>query len=93
MGSIPDLEQWYRSQLWLRFNPLAWELPYAIGMALKLKKPQNPKPNKQRNETVPGIKPGGYDAKAQTASCHHALNFVETCLSDILIMTVKLLNL
>ena len=47
-GSIPDLAQWVKNPelLWLRCTPaatapilpLAWELPYAVGMTLKSKK-------------------------------------------------------
>ena len=32
------LQLWCRSQLWLRFDPLAQELPYAAGVAKKKKK-------------------------------------------------------
>ena len=38
----PSLAQWVKVprivQLWLKFNPLAWEFPYAMGMAIKKKK-------------------------------------------------------
>jgi len=33
-------------QLWLHFDPLAWKLPYAMGLALKKKKK---KEKKERN--------------------------------------------
>ena len=46
VGSSPDLAQWIRDLafLWLRcrpatvalIRPLAWELPYAMGVALKV---------------------------------------------------------
>ena len=32
---------WYRSQMQLQFDPLAWELPYAAGVALKKKNKKN----------------------------------------------------
>ena len=48
MGLIPGLAQWVKDPpllwLWYRlaatapFGPLAWELPYAMGVALKKKK-------------------------------------------------------
>jgi len=42
MGLNPSLAQWVKVprivQLWLKFNPLAWEFPYAMGMAIKKKK-------------------------------------------------------
>ena len=48
MGSTPDLVQWLKDLelLWLwcslvakaQIQPLAWELPYAIGAALKRQK-------------------------------------------------------
>ena len=37
-------------RLWLQFNPLVWELPYASGMALKSKK------EKKRKLTLQGWK-------------------------------------
>ena len=47
-GSSPGLTQWVKDPawLWLRYRlaavdpsgPLAWELPYAMGVALKSKK-------------------------------------------------------
>ena len=52
-GLIPRLAQWVhdlellrlwpRSPLWLGFNPwpLAWELPHAVGVALKRQKNKN----------------------------------------------------
>ena len=51
--SIPDLAQWVKNPelLWLRCRPaatapilpLAWELPYAVGMMLKSKKKKKKK--------------------------------------------------
>ena len=41
-GSIPDLAQWVKDPLLLQaiapIRPLAWEVPYASGVALKKKK-------------------------------------------------------
>ena len=50
VGSIPGLAQWFGDlalcELWCRtaaaalIRPLAWELPFATGAALKSKKPK-----------------------------------------------------
>ena len=51
--SLPGLSQWVKDpvSLWLWYRPaaaapvqpLAWELPYTVGAALKKKKKKNPK--------------------------------------------------
>ena len=60
-GSIPGLIQWVKdlALLWHRpeaaapVQPLAWELPYAVGVALKRQKEKKKeKKKKQRHSTV-----------------------------------------
>ena len=60
-GSIPGLAQWVKDLallwLWCRLaataptGPLAWEPPYAVGMALKRKQKQNKKQKKTKKPT------------------------------------------
>ena len=62
-GSIPGLAQWVKDpvllQLWRRptatapIRRLAWEPPYAMGVALKSK--TNKRTNKQKPKTQPSI--------------------------------------
>ena len=63
VGSIPGLTQWVKdpTMLWLRcgpaavvlIRPLAWEHPYAMGVALKRPK--------QKNKTPTAIKGQNWD--------------------------------
>ena len=53
-GSIPaSLWLWYRLAAVAMIQPLAWELPYAVGATLKKKK------KKERKETVTCERPLG----------------------------------
>ena len=59
-GSIPALTQWAKDPallwLWCRspaaalIQPLAWELPYATGAAIKSKKKQKQKQKQKQNK-------------------------------------------
>ena len=78
VGSIPGPAQWVKDpvqlQQWCRpvaaapIQPLALDLPYVIGAALKSKKTnkqtkkphQNPKPNKQKKWLSTGMEGGGW---------------------------------
>ena len=58
VGSIPGLAKWVKDALWLWWRPaatalirpLAWEHPYAAGVALKSK--NKPKPNKTNQNPI-----------------------------------------
>ena len=54
LASLSELRIWCCRELWCRLaavaliRPIAWELPYALGMALKTKKKKKKKKRKKK---------------------------------------------
>ena len=81
VGSIPGIAQWVKDLvllwLWCRpaavapIQPLAWELPYAVGAALKSQKKKKKKKKKSGISLTKSIKPYTSSLERLLKTCLH----------------------